>query len=377
MAQVIVAHVPLDPGVVRAVHRHAAVEALPHAASGEVLPVHRSHHVPVHRIPGHEPLLSHEVQLHAFDPEGPAHPHDVAAESGRAGGAVALDHDVAGKQADLGTLVDGPAADRLQLAVVREDERLRQLHQGPTPRGDGHDFSARGIEVGRGHDQLVPRPPVRRAVELKLRRAGHGGRGEARPPIARLAVQIERAAVDPEHAVSHAHHGRRVRAARERDRRPVLERLRRRADAEGAQHGDPARCEVEVRLVEHEGPFDGKARERRRAHVEQDRAVLGNGDRGAGYRYLSIGPSGRIRPAHGRRQWRLGSGIGGTGGVVGGAGEECRTEHSEAKAKRQSALHGGLARNGLDGLGGGGGDRARGTGKSRARRDCKASQRQV
>ena len=81
VAQVVVTDVAFHSRVVGAMHGDAAVEALPHAAAHEVLAVHRPHHVPVHRVPRHLPLLSHEVQLDALDPEGATHAHHVAAES--------------------------------------------------------------------------------------------------------------------------------------------------------------------------------------------------------------------------------------------------------------------------------------------------------
>jgi hypothetical protein len=66
MAQVVVTDVALDPGIVGPVHGDAPVEALPNTAPGEVLAIDRSHHVPVHWVPGHEPFLPHEVELDGF-----------------------------------------------------------------------------------------------------------------------------------------------------------------------------------------------------------------------------------------------------------------------------------------------------------------------
>ena len=172
--QVVMAHVALDPRVVAAVHGDAAVEASPHAAAGEVLPIHRPHHVPVHRISGQQALLSHEPQGHAGHAQRAAHPHDVPAEPVLTGGAVAPDHDVAGEQADLRPLVHRHAGDRLQLAVVSELERLGQRHAAAAHRGDGDDLRVVGIEVGRGHHQPVTGAPVGRLLELQLGGAGGG-----------------------------------------------------------------------------------------------------------------------------------------------------------------------------------------------------------
>ncbi len=109
VAEIVVADVALHPGVVGAMDGDATVEALPHAAVREVLAVDRAHHVPVHRVPGHQSLLPHEVQLDAFDPEGAAHAHHVATEAAGARGTVALNQDVPGQESDLCTLIDGGA----------------------------------------------------------------------------------------------------------------------------------------------------------------------------------------------------------------------------------------------------------------------------
>ena len=189
-------------------------------------------------------------------------------------GAVALDHDVAGEQPDLGALVDRVAGDGLQLAVVRVGERLRQRDARAAPR-------RRRSRPRRGWDRSRSRrrPACRRRASRARSPARAGSRPRARwrepGPARRAARRGDRACrrATPSTRVAHAHDGRRVGAAGEGDRRAMLKRCGGGADAERALHGDPAGGEVQVGLVEDERAVDREARQRRRAHVQQHRPV--------------------------------------------------------------------------------------------------------
>ncbi len=300
VAQVAVAHVALDSGVVGAVDRHAAVEAAPDAAPLEVLPVHRPHDVPVHRVARDQALLSHEPQGHAREAQGAAGAHDVAAEAGLLAGRAVAPHDhVASEQPDLGALVHRPPGDRLELAVVGERQRLIERHGRPARRGDGDHLRVVGVEVGRGHDQHVAGPPAGRALKQELGRAGGRGGGEPGPALSRLAVEVERPARDAQDPVAHAHDVAVRERSGEGDGRPMPERRRAGAHPQRAQHEDVTRGEIEILLVEHQRALDPEAGQRRRAHVEQHGLARGNHDGRSGRGHLAARPARAFGPAHG------------------------------------------------------------------------------
>ena len=224
VTQVVVADVPLYPGVVGPVDRDAAVEAPPHAVAGEVLAVHRPHQMPVHRVPRHQSALPHESEGYPRDPERAAGPHEVTAVASRARGAVAPHHDVPGEEPDLRALIHRVTRDRLELSVVGERQGLFQRHGRPAHRSDRDDLRVAGFEIGRSDDQSVARSPAGRLRELELGRARRRGDGQTGPPLPSFAMQVERPARDAEHAVAHPHDVAIGRGAGKGDRRAMAER---------------------------------------------------------------------------------------------------------------------------------------------------------
>src|SRR5690606_10669882 len=115
---------------------------------------------------------------------------DVAAEVSLLGVLRRLDLDVAREKPDLAALVD---LER-DLAEVHPLERTIERDPVAADRRDPANLGLAGVVVGRREHDLVADAPARSIENLDLRGAFLGRRGEFRPRVRPIAMQIQGAA---------------------------------------------------------------------------------------------------------------------------------------------------------------------------------------
>src|SRR5690606_23774129 len=189
-----------DQQVVGAVHRHAPAGGVVNRGVLDVLAGPIAVDVPVDRVAGERPVLSHAIELDARDLHlGAHHRHDVPAKVGLVGIFRRLDADVAGEQADFAALVHAEG----DLAEVHVLERLVESERVARDGGNLAPLGLAGVEVGRGEHDLVTHAPAGRVEHLNPVAALLGGLRQFGPGILAVAVQAQRSPHHHDPAIAH------------------------------------------------------------------------------------------------------------------------------------------------------------------------------
>src|SRR5579875_1916484 len=147
--------------ILGAVDSDAAIETMVNRTILDVLPHLISGQMPVDRIASQALELAHMIEFHIRDMDrATMHEHRLTAKTIFYRTAIALNHDIMAEQPDLGTLVDGPSGEGLELPPVGIFQWLAQLYCCSRDSLDNDLLSLEGVVCRRGNGKTISFAPV-------------------------------------------------------------------------------------------------------------------------------------------------------------------------------------------------------------------------